>query len=84
MDEHQAGVDQIKGLCRQGITANVVALDFNMRLGKRSVLNEIVRVDVGDQDVARRATALCKPPGNRSATSANFPALPTWADASDL
>jgi hypothetical protein len=40
--------------------------------------------NIVDQDEACRTAALCKPPCNRSTTSANFPALPAWIDADDL
>ena len=61
MDEYQAGMDQIKGLSRYWIGDNVVALDLNRGLGKRSVLYEEARVDVGDQDMTAGTAALCQP-----------------------
>lgn len=59
VDEHQASVDQIKGLCGQWIGANVVALDLNGSVGKRGTLHEKAWVDIGDQHLAGLPAALC-------------------------
>src|SRR5207245_2952569 len=57
---------------------------FNRRVITRRKLHEKARVDVGDQDMATGAAALSKPCRDRPTTTADFPALPAWADASGL
>ena len=84
MDEHQAGVDQVKCLCGQWIGANVMALDLNRRVVKRREHCEKARVDIGDQDMAGGAAALSKPYRNRPTTTADFPAPPTCSDSGYL
>jgi hypothetical protein len=73
---HETGVNQIKGLCGQGIGATVVALDLYMRLGKRCQHAKHVRVDVGDQDMAGGAAALSKP--SAVETAGRDRRLSTW------
>ncbi|HEX6110126.1 MAG TPA: hypothetical protein VFZ02_12005 [Ktedonobacteraceae bacterium] len=84
MDEYQPGMDQVKGLSRYWIGDNVVALDLNRGLVKRCKLREKAWVDVGDQNMAGCTAALSQPCCDRPTTSADFPALPAWADAGSL
>src|SRR5437868_14707225 len=84
MEEYQAGVDEVKGLCGQGIGDNVMTLGLNHGPVKRSTLHEKAQVDVSDQHMAAETTSLCKPCRNRPTTTTDFPALPAWADSSRL